>query len=399
MTFHRPALPAGVLILLLWLAGLGAAAQFAKIGVPFEEIRVMFPEAGARAGWLLSLVSLIGAVFGLVAGSLVLGIGLRRALLAALLLGGAVSLVQARMDALTPLLFSRAVEGASHLFIVIAAPTLIAQLAPDRYRNLAMTLWATFFGVTYVIVAWLGLPLIRKASLGVLFQWHGAFMLAMAALLWAVLPRVRRGEVPRLPSASGILAAQRRAYASPRIAAPGLGWLFYTLTFVSLLAILPALMPPDRRALMIAALPLISIASSLMLVPLLLRFTSAVGLIQLGFMSAALSAAAMLLPDDPSLPAMALFAALGIIQGASFAAVPVLNADLGDRALANGLMAQMGNLGNLLGTPLLMLTQLHLGGAGLIAMVVGGYVIAVLCHRWMARRRDRLALSAETRAG
>ena len=373
-------------VLLLWFAGLGAGGQFAKIGVPFAEIQQMFPQAGASVGLLLSLVSLVGAVFGMIAGVLVTGIGLRRALIFALIFGGIMSLLQAQMSSLPALLVSRGFEGLSHLLIVVAAPTLIAQITPDRYRSFAMTLWATFFGVAYALTAWLGMDLVARAGLSALFRVHGIYMLGCALALALVLPRPPRQMAPALPTPAQFTATLARAYTSARIAAPGFGWLFYTLTFVSLLAILPALIPADRREAMIGTLPLISILTGLAGVPLLLRFVPPVRLIQLGFGMAAISAALMALAG-PVLPAIGLYAALGIIQGASYASIPVLNHSAEDRAMANGLMAQMGNLGNLLGTPLLLVLLRHAGIGGLIAAITCCYLLAILCHGWMAHRR------------
>ena len=119
---------------------------------------------------------------------------------------------------------------------------------------------------------------------------------------------------------------------------------------------------------------------------LLLRVVPPVRLIQLGFGMAAISAALMALAG-PVLPAIGLYAALGIIQGASYASIPVLNHSAEDRAMANGLMAQMGNLGNLLGTPLLLVLLRHAGIGGLIAAITCCYLLAILCHGWMAHRR------------
>ncbi len=386
MSLSHPVFRILVPVLLLWLAGLGAAGQFAKIGVPFAEIQAMFPQAEAGAGLLLSLVSLVGAVLGMVAGVLVTGIGLRRALIFALIFGGAMSLLQAQMHSLPALLVSRGFEGLSHLLIVVAAPTLIAQVTPDRFRSFAMTLWATFFGVAYALTAWLGMDLVARAGLPALFRVHGAYMLGCALALALVLPRPAGHARLQLPGPRQFAATLARAYGSARIAAPGFGWLFYTLTFVSLLAILPMLIPADRREAMVATLPLVSIATGLAGVPLLLRFAAPVRLIQLGFGLAAVSAALMALAG-PILPAITLYAGLGIIQGASYAAIPVLNHSAEDRAMANGLMAQMGNLGNLLGTPLLLVLLHHAGTGGLVAAITGCYLLAILCHAWMARRR------------
>ena len=53
------------------------------------------------------------------------------------------------------------------------------------------------------------------------------------------------------------------------------------------------------------------------------------------------------------LAAFALAGAMGIVQGASFAAIPQLNHSAEDRARASGAVAQLGNLGTTTGTPLL----------------------------------------------
>lgn len=380
-----------IAVLLLWLAGLGAAMQFAKIGVPFDEFSAMFPAAGARIGWLLSLVSLMGAIFGMLAGMGVTGFGLSRSLRLALLLGGAVSLLQSTLHGLGPLLLSRVIEGVSHLVIVVAAPTLIAQLSPLRMRGFFMTLWATFFGVAYALMAWFGMDFIAQHGIPALFRLHGVIMILLAALLWLALPPEARGPRVALPSAREILWTQLRAIRSPWIAAPGLGWLFYTLTFVSLLAILPALFPEDRRDFVTGTLPLISIAASLGLVPALLGWMAPTTVVMLGFWGAALGATGLFFAADPTWAAAGIFFGLGLVQGSSFAAVPALNQSAADRALSNGLMAQTGNLGNLLGTPLLLVVQASAGQPELVVTILCGYLTAILCHRWMARRRARSA--------
>lgn len=376
-----------VTVLLLWLAGLCAAMQYAKIGVPFTQFEAMYPAAGARIGWLLSLVSLIGAIFGMTAGIAVTGFGLRRSLLVAMLLGAAMSGLQSMLGDLGPLLLSRVVEGLSHLVMVIAAPTLIAQISPPGLRSFFMTLWATFFGVAYALMSWLGMDFIADHGIPALFRLHAVLMLGVAAALWLLLPSGPRGMKVELPSLSRIVETQLRAIRSPFIAAPGFGWLFYTLTFVSLLAILPGLFPENRRSFVTGTLPLFSIATSLLLVPPLLRWLPPTKVVMAGFACAALGATGLLLPVDPGLAASVLFCGLGLVQGSSFAAVPALNQSAADRALSNGLMAQSGNLGNLLGTPVLLVLQAQTGQTGLVMAILCGYILAIFCHQWMARRR------------
>ena len=147
-------------VILLWLAGLGAATQFAKIAVPFAQVGLYYPAHGEALGWLLSIISLMGAILGAVSGAIAGKIGPLRLLAFGLVLGGAVSLLQAMIPPFPVMLASRIVEGLSHLAIVVAAPTLIAQLTRGRARNAAMVLWSSFFGVAFALNVWIGLPLV-----------------------------------------------------------------------------------------------------------------------------------------------------------------------------------------------------------------------------------------------
>ena len=66
------------LVFLLWGAGLGAAAQYAKVSVVFDQLPGVYPDAGAGLGFAVSLVGFIGIIFGVVAGLLVARLRYRR---------------------------------------------------------------------------------------------------------------------------------------------------------------------------------------------------------------------------------------------------------------------------------------------------------------------------------
>jgi hypothetical protein len=68
-------------VLALWAAGLGAAAQFAKIVVIFPELQAYYGETGAASGYLVSLISVMGMLLGLVAGLIAIQLGIRRLLI------------------------------------------------------------------------------------------------------------------------------------------------------------------------------------------------------------------------------------------------------------------------------------------------------------------------------
>ncbi|MEH6831683.1 MAG: MFS transporter, partial [Sulfitobacter sp.] len=171
------------LMLALWGAGLGAAMQYAKFAVIYDMLGGIYPEAGAALGWLVSLIGIIGIFLGAVAAMIVSRIRFRRSLLAALWLGAVVSLGQALLPPLPVMLLLRLIEGVSHLALVVAAPTLIAQIATDQQRGLALTIWGTFFGVAFAVMAWFGRPFTEAAGVPALFLVHAAYMAAFALYL------------------------------------------------------------------------------------------------------------------------------------------------------------------------------------------------------------------------
>jgi MFS family permease len=379
-----------VLILALWAAGLGAAAQFGKISVLYD---LLVAEYGSpsRVAFMVSVVGVVGLIFGTTAGIFVQRLGLRRVLLGALLLGAGLSALQTLMLPYGLMMASRVLEGVSHLAIVVVAPVMIAQAAPQRHQGLAMTLWSSFFGVSYAGLAVIGPQLAGWHGAEALFAAHAVFLLAVTALLAVLLPRLPQAAPPPL-SLGGVIRLHGTIYASPRIVAPAGGFFFYTLLFVALLTLLPPLLGADR-ALAATAMPLVSIAVSLTLGVWLLAHISAVRLVQAGFAVALLAALAMGLSwDVPPLrlaAALLLAAALGIVQGASFAAIPQLNAGEGDRSLASGAVAQLGNLGTTTGTPILAAVIAAFGPAGVVGFAVPLCLGGILVHSLLAGRRRR----------
>lgn len=379
-----------LLVLLLWLAGLGAAMQFAKIAIPFSEFRILYPQVGSGIGWLLSIISLIGIFLGMTAGILAARIGFIKVLIFGMLLGAAMSFWQASFPSFGIMVISRLIEGISHLIIVVIAPTLIAQFSTAKRRGMAMTLWSTFFGVAFALTAWIGLPFVAGYGLDMLFIGHGLYMFIMAAFLLFAF-RAFDIHVPTTGSQlnfKSIIHRHALAYRSPAISAPAVGWFFYTLTFVSLLAILPETIHADSRAFFVGIMPLVSIATALLLVSALLTWLSAVQVVIIGF---AMGAAITFLTFTP-LPMpyvwVCLFAILGLVQGGSFATVPELNVSAQDQALSNGVMAQAGNLGNTIGTPILLLSLNGFGTHGMLITVAVIYVLGAIGHIALTYQRQ-----------
>ena len=383
------------LIFLLWVAGLGAATQFAKIAVLFPDVQKLYPNLGSESGLLVSLIGFLGIVFGLFAGLLVARIGYKRLIVFALVLGGVISIIQTLPLSFELMLASRFIEGISHLIIVVAAPTLIALVSSDHQRGFAMTLWSTFFGVAFAIMAWLGIPFSQAYGVKTIFLIHGVVMLLTAAILFARLPAKETKADAAIFSLSSVLGEHIRAYRSPNISAPAIGWLFYTLTFVSLLTVLPTLVDTHERAIVAGMMPIVSIVVSLVMGKWLLPKFKAVDVVIMGFVLSAGIVCMVWAGAGLAYISILLFASLGLIQGASFAAIPQLNAKSENQALANGAMAQMGNLGNTLGTPLFLVLLTSFDINGMIVGAIICYVLGMALHIFLARRRGSGITSPE----
>ncbi|MBT0956440.1 MFS transporter [Alphaproteobacteria bacterium KMM 3653] len=377
------------LVLLLWAAGLGGAAQYAKFAVVYEILGGVYPQAGAWLGWIVSLVGFIGVFLGVVAGILVARAGVRRALIAAMWLGAAVSALQAFMPALPWMLLLRGLEGVSHLGIVVAAPTLIAQVAPPAQRGLALTLWGTFFGVAFAVMTFGGLPLAQSSGVGALFAAHGVYMACLALALGFWLRALPGYERPAALPFGAVLRMHGAIYRSAFVSAPAAGWLFYTFCFVSILTVLPPFLDESIRALVMGAMPLVSIAVSMTLGVALLRRMPAVQVVYAGFAASLGCMVWLWFAPAAGWACIALAASMGLIQGASFAAVPQLNAGPERQAQANGAMAQMGNLGNTLGTPVMAVALAQFGYVSLPLLGGGAFLAGLILHLWLARVRAR----------
>lgn len=377
-------------VALIFCAGLGAAAQFGKISILFADLSAHYAGASPVAmGWMVSVVGLVGLFFGAMAGLLVGPAGPARIMVAALAAAAGASLIQSLLPAYPLMMALRVVEGVTHLAIVVAGPVLMAAQATPRSRGFVMALWGSFFGMAYAILAETLPPLTAAFGLGSAFVAHGLWMAACALALWSLLPR---DAVIPAPATGNILSRHAAIYRSPRIAAPALGFVCYTIIFVALLTLLPPLVPEATRGLVALGMPLISILVSLTLGVWMLRHLTAVQTVQAGFACAALAVVVLWAGWDMAWPmaaaSLGIAAAFGLVQGASFAAIAELNASEGDRAMAAGAVAQLGNLGTVTGTPLLaFLLTLGADAAALLAFCLPFCLAGIAVHAASGRRR------------
>ena len=370
MTREPPLLPLRTpwaVIAALYATGLIAAGQFAKVSLTLAPLALAYP--GWPVAFAVSGVAVMGILFGVYAGGITASIGPRRAILAALVISALAGAGQALLPPFPLLMGLRVVEGAGHLVLVVAIPTLMAALSAPRDRGLVMGLWATFFGVGFALAA-----VAVGDSAGPVYAVHAGLAGLMALVLWRMLPQGVVAERRPLPR----LADHLMIYRTPRLFAPALGHGLYAFLFLALVTWLPAALATPWLA---PTLPLAGIAGSLA-AGALARHIAPGTLVAGGFAAmAALFALALLLPAVAAPISVAAMLVSGVVAGGGFAAVPALNAEDTDRALANGALAQLGNIGTFSGTP--VLAALGVAASLPMAITVGvlGAGVTALAYR------------------
>ena len=156
-------------------------------------------------------------------------------------------------------------------------------MAGPRRQAAALTLYSTFFAVSFALLGYVGPRLADGAGLPAVYLGHAGYMLAGAALMAVLLPADRRGVMPPL-TARGLWASHVQIYSSPREAAPALGFVCHTFTFVAFLTLMPQQFPDRPEQIVLATfMPLVSVGVALTLGVWGMGRISAVAMAQLGF--------------------------------------------------------------------------------------------------------------------
>lgn len=367
------------LIVLLFCCGLMAAFQFIKVSLVLVELALFYGRSLPQVSFLVSLVSVMGVFLGVVAGGLVARFGTRRMILLALCVAGVLSLVQSVMPPFWIMVGLRFLEGASHLGLVVAIPPVMAAVARPVDQPVAMALWAAFFGMAFGIASVVFPPVLAFGGVSMIFGLHGVGLLLLAVCLAPLIPP-SAGEARVLH----VWSMHREIYQSATLRGPALVFVFYTLMFLAAVTFLPgALGQPALTGI----LPLVSLLGNLC-VGVLGRVLTAGRLMVLGYLCCILGALGVL--AGLVWPSFLLFLGMGIVPGASFGAIARWNDSEADRALATGAMAQMGNIGTGLGTPVLAAILTGFGDLGVIWALLVMSCFGILVTFWVRKSVRRV---------
>ena len=343
-----------LIVIVLWFAGIAAAMQFAKFSVAFDFLKEQYSIAPFWIGLSLSIVGLIGMIFGVTVSIFVPKIGQSRILLISLLLGVVISLVQALNPVFPVLFISRIMEGVSHLGIIVTAPIIMIVVSMKKHHSIVMGLWSSFFGVAFSVTAWIGKPVLELYSGFLLFFIHAVFMAVILVILFFSIKNIH------IPGNDGgtvlFIDAHKKVYSNWRTFSPGILFFFHTFMFIALFTFLPGLSGDGQtKNLLHIVLPLISIGGTMIAGVASQYFTSPSKLSVIAYAALFVLIIAVKLFFNNTLvfavTSMVLIVFSGIIQGSVFSLIPNISLTTGDQTNANGAVAQLGNLGSTLGPP------------------------------------------------
>ncbi|MEL7115290.1 MAG: MFS transporter [Pseudomonadota bacterium] len=307
-------------------------------------------------GWLVSLITLASAAFGLLAGYLVVRAGLRTSLVIGALAMGVCAVFAALVPSTPVLMGARVIEGLGYLMVVVAAPTLIAREATENDAPFALALWGTFFTLGLSIAAFAG------GALSEAIGWHGWFMVSaglvgVAALGgWLSIPEDQIRPPEQVATQEIVLTLPRASWVL------GAAFLGLTLLALSILSLLPTFLvqehgfTPGASGRVTGSVALASILGSLAYGALANRVSdqvivtsAAIILIPSVFLAFAAAAEPV---QVVTFAAIAVFAS-GILVAQTFAAVPRIANGPHLIGPTNGLVAQLGSVGALTGPPMI----------------------------------------------
>lgn len=301
----RPGIPAAALAVVA--GGVAAALHIGKLPPAVPALQASLGINLVQAGFLLSLVQVAGMTLGLGVGLAADSVGLRRSMLAGLMLltlasalGGCVGVwVGDPAQAFAWLLALRAIEGIGFLLAVMPGPGLIRSVSSEGSDKAASGLWGAYMPLG-VALALLAGPALIATRAGWPGWWWALAATSAAAAVWVALvvpaDRVRRGAGAARPAEAWTVRLQ------DTLSAGGpwtLAFVFavYASQWMAVIGFLPAIyvdagVPSGWNAALTALAAALNIIGNVVGGRLLQRGVAPVRLLRCGFVIMALGSVA-----------------------------------------------------------------------------------------------------------
>lgn len=132
---------------IVWVAfgaGIVAACHIGKLPPALPDIRLELHAGLVTAGWIASMISIVGFVAGLAAGAIADRIGVGRMIIFGLLALAAGSLIGTFAVSGTMMLAARFIESIGFTSSTVTGAAIIARATADRDRKWALGVWAIY---------------------------------------------------------------------------------------------------------------------------------------------------------------------------------------------------------------------------------------------------------------
>lgn len=349
-------------VIIALTAGMIAAAHYGKAPPALPEIRSQIPVSLIVGGWIMSVFSLTGMLFGIAAGTFADRLGAKMLAmigLATLALG---SLIGGYATSGEVLLTSRILEGFGFISVAVSAPILIVRASALKDLQLSLGIWTTY------MPAGMALSMVFAPMFVAAIGWRALWIMAAAmALLWLILiwRKEQNGNIvgkKKLPEHT-LLENITLTLRAPGPWILSLSFGFYTIQWISLMAWLPSFMIDERGL----SLQLTGILTALVVAANIPGNLSVGWLLKWGFsrwatlmlsgLGLGITAIGIFNNELSDLPRYLLCIAFsffgGMTPGAALSGAPVVAPSRGQVGTVNGMMVQGSHLGQLIGPPAL----------------------------------------------
>jgi MFS transporter, CP family, cyanate transporter len=225
--------------LVVVLGGVSAALHVGKLAPALPVLSQSLHLTLVQGGFLLSLVQLAGMTLGLGAGLAADALGLKRTMLAGLLILSVASLLGGLARDAGPLMTLRAAEGVGFLLASMPAPGLIRRLVEPARMTVTLGLWGAYMPLG-TATALLSGPLVIAATGWPGWWWLlGLVSLAMALWLWSALPTDPSRAAPTARDPHAWSHRLRQTLSSPGPWLVALTFALYSSQWLAVIGFLP----------------------------------------------------------------------------------------------------------------------------------------------------------------
>ena len=394
-------------------SGVVAALQVGKLPPALPDLSQTLGMSLMQSGFLLSLVQLAGMTLALAVGLSADGLGLKRSMLAGLLILGLASGMGATADSAQSLMLWRALEGVGFLGVTLPAPGLIRKLVSDQQMRKLLGYWGAYMPAGTALTLLIGplwLPAWGWQSWWILFA---VLTWAMAFVFWRIVPADVLSSVAE-PIDAPVQTQAGKAVAWPQrlretLSAPGPWWValcfaMYSGQWLAVVGFLPSIYTQAGLSgltlgLLTAVAAAVNMSGNMASGRLLQRGIHPSVLLACGFLAMSFGALLAFSEFTQSWPwlryaGVLLFSACGgLVPGTLFSLAVRLAPHERNVSTTVGWMQQGSAAGQFAGPPLVAWLASQVGGwqwtwlATGLCCVVGG-VLSVLIARTLSQQRE-----------